>query len=62
MSPLLTLQELCQVLKVSRMSIYRWMDKDSLPYLKLGRCLRFREKDIERWLARKSRKRKKIEI
>lgn len=62
MNSLLTLQELSQVLKVSRTSIYRWMDRDSLPYLKLGRCLRFDPKCIETWLARKSRRRKKVEI
>lgn len=33
---------------VSRRTIYNWMEERRIPYLRIGRCLRFKLEDIER--------------
>ena len=55
MNCLLTIQELSQILKISKKTIYGWVHDNYVPYMKLGGAVRFREKDIETWLAKRSR-------
>ncbi|MBA7639633.1 hypothetical protein ES703_47293 [subsurface metagenome] len=55
MNSLLTIQELSQILKISKKTIYGWVHDNYVPYMKLGGAVRFRERDIEIWLARRSR-------
>ncbi len=49
---LLTVSDICQMLKISKGGIYQMVQRAELPgILKIGRRLRFRAEEIERWLA-----------
>jgi len=51
MEKLLTVDELAQVLSVKKSTIYQWRHLGLIPYIKVGRFVRFREKDIQNWLS-----------
>lgn len=46
----LTLDELCRWLKVKPATVYDWVHIGFIPYVKLGRCLRFERAEIAAWL------------
>lgn len=54
-SQLLTIEELSAYLKVSRFTIYDWVCHKKIPYIKLGRHLRFKKGPIDIWLDSKLR-------
>jgi excisionase family DNA binding protein len=47
---ILTVQELCDWLKVKKSFVYRLSSEHRIPCLRIGSCLRFRRRDIETWL------------
>ncbi len=53
MEKLLTIDELAEVLSVKKSTIYQWIHLGLIPHMKVGRLLRFRERDIEKWLSSK---------
>ena len=53
MEKLLTVDELAEVLSVKRSTIYQWRHLGLIPYIKVGRFVRFRETDIQKWLQSK---------
>ena len=44
------IDEVAQYLKVTRDTIYRWIDKKDLPGMKIGKKWLFRRSDIDAWL------------
>jgi excisionase family DNA binding protein len=49
---LLAIDEVAQMLGVTKSTIYSWRQQEKIPHVKLGtRCLRFRESDILKWIA-----------
>ena len=50
MDKLLTIDELAVIIKVKKSTIYQWVHLRLIPYIKVGRLLRFREEDIQKWL------------
>lgn len=48
--PLLTIDEVAAVLRVSKTSVYRLVDRRKLPFCRVGRGLRFRREDLEAYL------------
>lgn len=56
MTSLLTIKELSETLKVSERKIYQMVHEEFIPSVKIGHCLRFKEKDIEVWLSKLSRR------
>jgi excisionase family DNA binding protein len=53
MPPLLTRQEAADYLKVSPATLAKWACEktQSLPYVKVGRLVRYRIKDLEAYIA-----------
>lgn len=48
---LMTTTEVCDLLKISPQTLYAWrLRNEGPPAIKVGRHLRFREADVERWL------------
>ena len=47
---LLTIQEVCELLKVSKTYIYWLTHRNKIPYIKMQGHLRFRRSAIESWL------------
>jgi len=52
---LLTAKELSEILKVSPRTIREWARRDIIPRIKLNGAVRFDEKQIQTWLAKRSR-------
>ena len=46
MEPLLTPQEVADLLRLRLATLYAWVRRDKIPYLKVGSLLRFRRSDI----------------
>ena len=48
--PLMTAEELARVLRVHRATVYRWFTEGMLPGIRVGRSIRFLQKDVLRLL------------
>ncbi len=51
LQPLLTIHQVARVLGVSRPTVYAMMEREGLPYLKMGKTLRFSPSSVYEWLA-----------
>lgn len=50
-APLLTIDELAAELGLAKTTLREWCWQKRIPFVKLGRAVRFRRADIEAWLA-----------
>jgi excisionase family DNA binding protein len=50
--PLLTMADVCTLLKLSRPTIYSLIDQ-GLPVIRFGRAIRFSSVSVQRWVARR---------
>jgi len=48
---LLTPDDLCKLLKVEMSWVYRAVRQREIPFVKLGKYLRFHRPSVEKWLA-----------
>jgi len=55
LNPLLTVDEAAAFLRIKRTTLYTWAYRQHIPTQKVGRALRFRQSDLEKWLGRQSR-------
>ena len=55
---LMDVSELSEKLNVKKKTIYDWVHKELIPYIKLGGLLRFDSDDIDRWVKSKKSKKK----
>ena len=53
-SSLLTVKELAEWLNTPIKTIYKWVSERKIPYLKLGKLLRFDRAIIQAWLSERS--------
>lgn len=51
MDGLLTLEQLKNRLKVDQKTIYNWRTTKGLPFIKIGRCVYFREESVNKWIT-----------
>ena len=52
---LITKNELCEFLKVSKSKIDLMMKENNIPYLKIGKNVRFEFDELKKWLDEKRR-------
>ncbi len=57
---ILSLKELCSYLKVTPPAIYKLVQRKKVPSFKVGRELRFRKAEIDRWIKKQEDDRRKI--
>lgn len=50
---LLSVKEMCELFKVSRVTIYNWTKSGYLSPIKLGATVRYRKSDIKKLISRK---------
>lgn len=50
---LLTIEELAHFLNVKVKTLYGMIHREEIPFLKVGRLLRFNREQIETWLSRR---------
>jgi len=65
MEKLLTPQQIADVLGVKLSTVYQWTHQQYIPHVKLGRLVRFKEADIDKWLTQRSqagRKTRKVDV
>ena len=65
MNNLLKIDELSELLKISPRTIRQWTHESYIPYIKIGHSVRFDEKQITTWLAKRSRAgraRRKVDV
>ncbi len=53
---LLTVDDLSSFLKISKKSIYQNYKNWGIPYIKMGKIIRFDENSIKLWLSSRSKK------
>lgn len=53
---ILTLDELSAYLKIPKGTLYKLCENGSLPTFKVGKQLRFRKGDIEKWIATRTKR------
>lgn len=57
MKTLITMEELCKMLKISTRTLYRMLKNDELPFaIKIQGSWRFKEEDIISWLEKQKLK------
>ncbi|MHB1503754.1 MAG: helix-turn-helix domain-containing protein [Acidimicrobiales bacterium] len=50
-TPYLTVREVAASLRVSNMTVYRLINSGDLPAVRIGKSLRLREDDVDRYLS-----------
>ncbi len=56
MIKMLNPEQVSNMLDVKVSTIYQWTHQRFIPYMKIGRFVRFKEDEIEKWLAENQRK------
>jgi len=49
---LLSVDDVCEYLGISRDTAYRWIEEKGLPAYRLGRLWKFKKQEIEEWVKR----------
>ncbi len=52
MTKLLSPQELSDVLSISIETVYAWTSQKRIPYIKMGRLVRFNADEVNKWLEK----------
>ncbi len=55
MEPLLTVSDVASLLRVSRATVYNWVNSERIPYSRINSAVRFRANRLEAWLAEHER-------
>lgn len=55
MERLLTPKQLSELLQVDQSTVYKWSHMEFIPHLKLGKSIRFVEREVEEWLKQRTR-------
>jgi len=53
MIKLLTPEELSHILHVKVSTIYQWTHMGIIPFIKIGKLIRFKEEDIKEWIDKR---------
>ncbi len=56
MERLMTAKQVSELIEVRPSTIYQWVHEGLIPYVKLGKCVRFRKSELFRWIDRNHRK------
>jgi len=56
MEKLLKINDVCDLLQVSRSLVYKWVHYNYIPYVKMGSLIRFRNDEILQWIKKRSKK------
>jgi excisionase family DNA binding protein len=53
---LLTVRELAAYVRVNPFTVYRWVEQNRIPHLRVGRTLRFRLDDINQFMRERGQR------
>lgn len=55
MEKYLTIEEIMELMKVSRTTVHNWMKSGMLKYYKIGRLVRIKEEDLKKFIEGKNK-------
>ena len=56
MERLMTAKQVSELIEVRPSTIYQWVHLGLIPYVKLGKCVRFKKAELFRWIDKNLRK------
>ncbi|MHB8131750.1 MAG: helix-turn-helix transcriptional regulator [Mobilitalea sp.] len=56
MEKLLNIEQLSELIQISRSTLYEWTHCGFIPHYKLPKGVRFKEAEVDNWLKRRQRK------
>ena len=56
MEKLLNIEQLSELIQISRSTLYEWTHCGFIPHYKLPKGVRFKEVEVDNWLKRRQRK------
>lgn len=56
MERLMTARQVSELLEVNPSTIYQWVHLGLIPYVKLGKCVRFKKTELFRWIDKNLRR------
>ena len=56
MEKLLTIEQVSELIQISRSTLYEWTHTGFIPHYKFPNGVRFKEKDIDDWLKKRQKK------
>jgi excisionase family DNA binding protein len=59
---LLDTAEASQLLGISRNTLYEWIVQRKIPYIKVGRLVKFRKEDLQKWLEKRIQEEERFDI
>ena len=56
MERLMTAKQVSELIEVKPSTVYQWVHVGLIPYVKIGKCVRFKEDELFRWIDKNHRK------
>ncbi|MBI4358094.1 MAG: helix-turn-helix domain-containing protein [Candidatus Omnitrophica bacterium] len=56
MERLMTAKQVSELIEVKPSTVYQWVHVGLIPYVKLGKCVRFKKGELFRWIDKNHRK------
>jgi excisionase family DNA binding protein len=56
MERLMTTKQVSELIEVKPSTVYQWVHLGLIPYVKLGKCVRFKKSELFRWIDKNFRK------
>ncbi len=56
MERLMTAKQVSELIEVKPSTVYQWVHLGLIPYVKLGKCVRFKKAELFRWIDKSFRK------
>ena len=54
LGPILTVPETAEYLKLSKSKVYYLVQRNQIPHIKIGKNVRIRREDLEKWLEERA--------
>ncbi len=56
MERLMTAKQVSELIEVRPSTVYQWVHLGLIPYVKIGKCVRFKKDELLRWIDKNHRK------
>ena len=56
MERLMTAKQVSELIEVKPSTVYQWVHVGLIPYVKIGKCVRFKKDELFRWIDKNHRK------
>ena len=56
MERLMTAKQVSELIEVRPSTVYQWVHVGLIPYVKIGKCVRFKKDELLRWIDKNHRK------